>query len=116
MFMADFQCPHTAERQPDGYYIATLKNVRAFRREPRMPPDHHLRAWSLVYYRPVDRPGPEKYWNEYGKSVYSAVKDRTKVTKELQAKAEQVTSGAKTEEEKLNPFGFLPDANPECSK
>jgi hypothetical protein len=102
MYIADFQCPHTAEHQPDGYYLATLTNVRAFRREPRMPPDDHLRAWSLVYYRPVDRPGPEKYWNEYGKSVYNGIKDRTKVTKELQAKANEVTSAAKTEEEKLN--------------
>jgi Domain of Unknown Function with PDB structure (DUF3857) len=102
MLLVGFQCPYVGAPQPDGYYLATLSNVPAFRAEPRMPPRDQIRPWVLLYYRPVGHPSPQKYWSDYGRSVYNEFKGRMKVSKELQSKADEITSGARTDEAKLS--------------
>lgn len=101
MYIEDYNCQHTVERRPDGVYIATVNDVPAFRREPYMPPVDQVRAWSLIYYRSIDSPGPDKFWSNYGKSVYNAFKPHIKVTKAIQAKAAEITSGVSGDVQKL---------------
>jgi hypothetical protein len=102
-----FQCPYVGSPQPDGYYLATLTNVPALRSEFRMPPRDRVRSWILIYYRPIDRPSPQKFWSDYGRSVYNEFKGRMKVSKELQAKANEIVAGANTDESKLDALSIF---------
>ncbi|HEX6182885.1 MAG TPA: DUF3857 domain-containing protein, partial [Pyrinomonadaceae bacterium] len=88
-------------KEKDGYYSTSMSNVPAFREEPRMPPEHAVRPWMLVYYSEDKKLTPDKYWKEYGKEVYEQHKTYLKVNDEIKRAAAEAVAGATTDEEKL---------------
>src|SRR5262245_32769578 len=54
-------------KEKDGFVSTTMSNVPAFREEPRMPPEHEVRPWMLIFYAEDKKATPEKYWAQYAK-------------------------------------------------
>ena len=94
--MAPFQ------KEKDGFYSMTLTNVPAFHEEPRMPPEHAVRPWMLVYYSPDNALAPQVFWKVYGKGVFDDHKSSMKVGDDVKRAAAEATAGATTDEEKLD--------------
>ncbi|HYY94124.1 MAG TPA: DUF3857 domain-containing protein, partial [Pyrinomonadaceae bacterium] len=90
------------EREKDGFFSMTLTNVRAFHEEPRMPPEHAVRPWMLVYYSPDNALAPQAFWKVYGKEVFDDHKSSMKVGDDVKRAAAEATAGATTDEEKLD--------------
>jgi transglutaminase-like putative cysteine protease len=90
------------EREKDGFFSMTLTNVRAFHEEPRMPPEHAVRPWMLVYYSPDNALAPQTFWKVYGKEVFDEHKSSMKVGDDVKRAAAEATAGATTDEEKLD--------------
>ena len=70
-------------KEKDGFYSTTMRNVPAFREEPRMPPEDQVRPWMLVYYSEDTKLAPAQYWKEKGKEFYQTFKSRTKIGDEV---------------------------------
>ena len=88
-------------KEKDGYYSTTMSMVPAFREEPHMPPEYSVRPWMLVYYTEDRKLDPQRFWREYGREVYEAVKDEMKVGDEVKRKAAELTADAATPEQKI---------------
>lgn len=98
----EFHCDHTPfVPERDGYYTTTLSNVPAFLEEPQMPPEDEVRSWMLVYYTEDRKLTPDKYWKDYGREQYKAFKGSTKVNGDVRKTADEITSGAANDEDKL---------------
>lgn len=91
--------PFTKEK--DGFYSTTMSNVPAVHEESRMPPEDEVKRWMLVYYSKNEKLVPEKYWSDYGKTIYEATKSLLKVNDEIRQAATTITAEAKTPEEKV---------------
>ncbi|MGI9105374.1 MAG: DUF3857 domain-containing protein [Pyrinomonadaceae bacterium] len=90
------------QKEKNGFYSTTLRNVPAFREEPRMPPEYSVRPWMLIYYSLDRKLEPARFWKEYGKEVYEENKSAMKVSDEVkQAAAIAIGDAAATPEEKL---------------
>jgi Domain of Unknown Function with PDB structure (DUF3857)/Transglutaminase-like superfamily len=88
-------------KEKDGFYSTTMKNVPAFREEPRMPPEDQVRPWLLVYYTEDKKLEPAQYWKEKGKEFYERYKPRMKVSDEVKKAAAETIGDASTPEQKL---------------
>jgi hypothetical protein len=88
-------------KDKDGFFKLTMSNMPAFREEPRMPPEDATRSWVFLYYTADDRLDADKYWNDYAKAIYEAVKDKMKADDEVKKEAASTVGDAKTPEEKL---------------
>lgn len=84
-----------------GYYIAEQENTRAFREEPFMPPERHVRPWLLVYYTDRKLETPEKFWRETGKEQAEWFDDWCRPNAELRRIAREATTGATDDHERL---------------
>jgi hypothetical protein len=89
------------QKEKDGFYSMTLNNIPAFREEPRMPPEHAIRPWMLVFYSADDKPAAQ-VWKDYGREIYESHKSSMKVNDEIKRAAAEATAGATTDEEKLD--------------
>ncbi|MBA3240319.1 MAG: DUF3857 and transglutaminase domain-containing protein [Acidobacteria bacterium] len=89
------------QKEKDGFYSMTLTNIPAFREEPRMPPDHAVRPWMLVYYSEDNKPAAQ-VWKEYGRELYESHKSSMKVNDDIKRAAAEAIAGATTDEEKLD--------------
>ncbi|HEX8141649.1 MAG TPA: DUF3857 domain-containing protein [Pyrinomonadaceae bacterium] len=95
-------------KEKNGFYSATMTNMRAYHVEPHMPPEDAVRAWMLIYYTTDEKIVPEKFWKDYGRSVYEDNKARMKVTDEVRQAATAAVGDASTPEEKLERlFNFV---------
>lgn len=90
------------QKEKDGFYSMTLNNIPAFREEPRMPPEHAVRPWMLVFYSAENNSSPQQFWAGYGKSVYDDHKPMMKVGDDVKRAAAEATAGAANDEEKLD--------------
>ncbi len=90
------------QKEKDGFYSMTLSNIPAFREEPRMPPEHAVRPWMLVFYSAENNVQPQQFWAGYGKLVYDQHKSMMKVGDDVKRAAAEATAGATTDEEKLD--------------
>lgn len=88
-------------KEKDGFYLTTLANVPALRDEPRMPPDHEVRAWMLVYYTRRDKVSPDKYWQQFGKQIYDDNKSLMGVNDDVRRAAAAAIGDAATPDQKL---------------
>ncbi len=66
-----------------------------------MPPEDEVRSWMLVYYTEDRKLTPDKYWKDYCREQYKAFKGSTKVNGDVRKTADEITSGATNEEDKL---------------
>jgi len=88
-------------KEKDGFFSTTMTNVPAFHEEPRMPPEHQVRPWMLVYYAEDKKLTPEKFWKELGKEVYDRYKSSMKVNDEVRKAATEAVGDASAPEQKL---------------
>lgn len=88
-------------KEKDGFYSVTMSNVAAFREEPRMPPEHSVRPWMLVYYSEETNLTGEAFWKSFGKKVYEQNKSRMKASDDVKQTAATVMGDASTPEAKL---------------
>jgi hypothetical protein len=90
------------QKEKDGSYSMTLTNIPAFHDEPRMPPEHAVRPWMLVFYSPDSLQSPQQFWKTYGKEVYDDHKSAMKINDDVKRAAVEAVAGASTDEEKLD--------------
>jgi len=84
-----------------NFYRITMNNVKAFREEPRMPPENEVRSWVFLYYTDQEKPDSEKYWKDLGKAMFEATKDNMKVNDFIKAAVAGIIGDAATPEAKL---------------
>ena len=95
------------EKEKNGFRVATVTNMPAFREEPFMPPEDSVRSWAMVKY------GLASLLMGYGYSlvasrVYTGFQPYLKVDKEIKQKAAEITAGANTPDEKIEKiFDFV---------
>ena len=89
----------------DGFYVASMTNVPAFREEPQMPPEDQVRSWVFLFYAPFGG-GHQTFgslfnWgsfvSQYGR-LHSAV---VKPDKDISKTVSEITAGISSDEEKL---------------
>ncbi|HEU4795267.1 MAG TPA: DUF3857 and transglutaminase domain-containing protein, partial [Pyrinomonadaceae bacterium] len=86
-------------KEKNGFHVATVKNMPAFREEPMMPPEDNVRSWAMVKYF-----GVLSFLLDYpmlAARVQVAFEPFMKVDKEIKAKAAEITAGAATPEQKV---------------
>jgi hypothetical protein len=75
MSTATFNCPQVKMvKEGGGYAGFQIHNVPALKEEPQMPPADTIRAFLLVFYRGDVQQEPDKYWRDYGKSIFERSK------------------------------------------
>ncbi|MEP7147808.1 MAG: DUF3857 and transglutaminase domain-containing protein [Acidobacteriota bacterium] len=99
-----------------GYWLASRKNVPAFKEEPRMPPEDMVRPWMLltgariqimgasafgISYTVKDPSNASRYWGAVSAGYAPLVKFMTKSSGEIKKTAAEITAGASTPNEKL---------------
>lgn len=89
------------EKDKDGFFRATMKNVTAFREEPSMQPEDEVRSWIYIYYNRDPAKNPEEYWRRISSGLYESSKALLKVNDEVKKTTEQVIAGATSDDEKL---------------
>jgi hypothetical protein len=89
------------QKEKDGFYSTTMRNVPAFREEPRMPPEYAVRPWMLVYYGEDNKLSAGEFWTEYGKKAYERSKSAMKVSNEIKQATANAVGDAATADEKL---------------
>lgn len=89
------------EKDKGNFYRMTLNNVKAFREEPRMPPENEVRSWVFLHYTEDNKVDTEKYWKNIGKAMFEATKDDMKASDEIKAAVVGIVGDAATPEAKL---------------
>ena len=82
----------------DGFYVGTLTNVPALKEEPLMPPDNEVRRWVHLYYAGNSS---SFTWSLFAYQVSQTLGKIIEPSKEIKQKADELTAGAQTDEEKL---------------
>jgi len=87
--------PPQMRQEERGYTLIETSNIPALRRESYMPPSLSVGPWMLLYYADLataDRP-VERFWQDWGKSFYNAVKPQLRITPPIRAAAANTTGG-----------------------
>lgn len=82
----------------DNFYVGSVKNIPSFKEEPQMPPDNESRPWLLLQYGGFNSAFS---WAMFNTQIRLYFQDAVKTTKEIQKKADELTAGIASDEEKL---------------
>lgn len=93
--------PVPFQTEAQGYYSVSLEKIPAFRREPAMPPEDSVRPWMLIYYEEDRGRDVRQYWQALARAAQNDFEQRSKPNGDLRKAAQEVITGAATEEEKL---------------
>ena len=97
-----FGCkPQRIDHEMNGFTGFTVLNVPAFREEPYMPPPLSAKQWILIYYEENSNVGKDKYWTSLGKEIHGEYSQKLKVSSEMKQIAQEITSGATNDEDKV---------------
>lgn len=88
------------QKQKDGFQVATVKNMPAFREEPMMPPEDSVRSWAMVQY--VNLLNLMGAYPFLAAQVYWGSEPFMKVDKEIKQKASEIIAGITDQDEQLN--------------
>ena len=91
------------EKEKNGFYSVTMRNMPAFREEPRMPPADQVRSWMLIYYsrKELSQAPPMLFWALWGKLIYDVHQPDLKVNDEVKRATAEAVGDAATPEDKL---------------
>jgi hypothetical protein len=87
------------EKEKDGFRVATVNNMPAFREEPMMPPEDNVRSWAMV-----------KYYNLFtlfsaypllAIQVYATSQPLMKVDKDLKNKLPEIIGDSSAAEDQI---------------
>jgi Domain of Unknown Function with PDB structure (DUF3857)/Transglutaminase-like superfamily len=84
-----------------GWFVSQLDNLAAFQEEEDAPPSSETCPWILIYYAEDHKENLDHYWKTEGKRLAALYHDQIKVNGDVKSIAQEVTSGAKSPEEKL---------------
>ena len=86
-------------KEKGGFQTTTVTRMPAFHEEPLMPPEDSVRAWAIVRYS-----GISSFLSYYllAGTLHFGFEPFLKVDDQIKKKAAEITTGAKTPEEKLD--------------
>jgi hypothetical protein len=97
-----FNVEHSGfQKEAQDYWGVTVLNSPAFQEEPYMPPEDEVRSWVLMFYSRDNKLDAERFWDDYGKSVYKEFSQLTKPDGAVKKKAAELTAGVASDQEKL---------------
>ena len=88
------------QKEKDGFQIATVNNMPAFREEPMMPPEDNVRSWAMVQYFSLF-----SLFSAYpviAVQVHLGSQPLMKVDKDVKQKASEIIAGTTEPVEQLN--------------
>jgi hypothetical protein len=85
----------------DGAFVIAADNIKAFKREPMMPPELTVKMWGWLYYSNEYEVKPDKYWRDYAEQMHAAALNETAPTRTIRRVVETITSADRTAPEKL---------------
>jgi len=86
------------EKEKNGFYSTTVKNMPAFHEEPMMPPEDSVRSWAMINYNSLFS---MLGYVTLASQVYLGYQPFLKVDDEIKSKSAELVAGATTPEEKL---------------
>jgi len=87
------------QEEKDGFQFVTVKNARAFREEPMMPPEDTVRQWAILRYRGLF--SRLLGYHLVANQIYNVTQPYLKVDNEIKSKSDEIVAGATTPEQKL---------------
>jgi Domain of Unknown Function with PDB structure (DUF3857)/Transglutaminase-like superfamily len=88
------------EKEKNGFRVATVKNMAAFREEPLMPPEDSVRSWAMVKYQTLF--SLLLGYNMIAAQVYIGFQPYLKVDKEIKQKVAEITAGVDSAEDQID--------------
>ena len=88
------------ENEKNGFEVTTVRNMKAFREEPMMPPEDSVRSWATVRYLSIF--SMLLGYNMLATQVYVGFKPYLKVDKEIKQKVAEITAGVDSAEDQIN--------------
>ena len=93
-------------KEKNGFRVATVTNMPAFREEPMMPPEDSVRSWAMVKYNGLF--SLLLGYSLIASQIYIGFEPYMKVDKEIKNKAAEIIAGANTPDEKIEKiFDFV---------
>lgn len=86
------------DRERKGFQVLSRTNVPALKDEPYMPPEDEVRQWVFLRYITL---GSLLNWANLSMNYQGLLKEVAKPDKTIRRKAEELTAGAGSEDEKL---------------
>src|ERR1044072_3670298 len=88
------------EKEKNGFQVATVKDMAAFREEPLMPPEDSVRSWAMVRYLNIFT--VLLGYNMLGAQVYIWSQPYLKADKEIKQKVAEITANTDAAEDQIN--------------
>lgn len=91
------------KQERGGWKMLEVRDLPALPDEPYLPPKYTIQPWIMVVYN-VDYESkfkPEEYWKERSRGLYYGDDDVTKPDRSIKQKADALTAGLPTNDEKL---------------
>ncbi|HEY8411111.1 MAG TPA: DUF3857 and transglutaminase domain-containing protein, partial [Pyrinomonadaceae bacterium] len=87
-------------KEKNGFQVATVNNMPAFREEPMMPPEDSVRSWAMVRYQNLFT--LLLGYNMLATQVYVGFQPYLKVDKEIKQKVAEITAGVDSAEDQID--------------
>jgi Domain of Unknown Function with PDB structure (DUF3857)/Transglutaminase-like superfamily len=88
------------EKEKNGFQVATVKNMPAFREEPLMPPEDSVKSWAMVRYMNIFT--LLLGYNMLGAQVYVFSQPYLKADKEIKQKVTEITANVDSAEDQID--------------
>lgn len=88
------------EKEKNGFQVATVTNMPAFREEPLMPPEDSVRSWAMVRYMNIFT--LLLGYNMLATQVYIGFQPYLKVDKEIKQKVAEITANVDSAEDQID--------------
>ncbi|HEV2835118.1 MAG TPA: DUF3857 and transglutaminase domain-containing protein [Pyrinomonadaceae bacterium] len=88
------------QKEKNGFQVATVNNMPAFREEPLMPPEDSVKSWAMVKYMTIF--SLLLGYSMVAAQVYVGFQPYLKVDKEIKQKVAEITTEADSAEEQID--------------
>ena len=88
------------QKEKNGFQVATVKNMPAFREEPLMPPEDSVKSWAMVRYLNIFT--LLLGYNMLGVQVYGWSQPYLKADKEIKQKVTEITAGVDSADDQID--------------
>jgi uncharacterized protein DUF3857 len=88
------------QKEKNGFQVATVNNMPAFREEPLMPPEDSVKSWAMVRYLTIF--SLLLGYNMMAAQIYVGFQPYLKVDKEIKQKVAEITADADSAEAQID--------------
>jgi len=88
------------QKEKNGFQVATVKNMPAFREEPLMPPEDSVKSWAMVRYMNIFT--LLLGYNMLGAQVYIFSQPYLKADKEIKQKVAEITANVDSADDQID--------------